>query len=139
MNTEFAKMTTANGYKTNIGTYYHEWKTWPIPHDRAYEATLMDLSDDISDHSTGATYIHYHKLSLEIRVGGVMTTATARDIIADINKCIGANLTWGGYVVRTLPGSDSMEVVQEEQKIVGATVRFSVEYRTKAWDHTSMQ
>ena len=55
-------------------------------------------------------------------------------LIADLQKAIGVDTTWGGLATRTNPISSSLVVDQEDKIIGGATVTFTIDYVTKKWD-----
>ena len=142
--TRLATITTANGYRTNIGNNVFEWKTNEWDTDEMMGVAYMDTSNApeyLKMSSTGGVFNNTLNVELTIatQIGSGGTTnalvmASVRDAIADIYDAIRTDTTWGGLALWTLPSGDDMGVDQENRTQAGANVKIAIVYRTKAFE-----
>lgn len=83
----------------------------------------------------GSTNVWYRSLNVEIRLvtNGELSDEDVRKGIADIQRAIGTDLTWGGFAIDTTWLGTVTEKSQEEQKITSATVSIMILYLTGQW------
>jgi len=131
INTQFAKIRTANGYKTNIGASVREWQTTPIPVDVLPAICFRDGDNEIE---ASAFDKSFNRVILVIEAFGKdVSAATVRTYVEDIYKAVGADETWGGLALETQPLGDTINMETEEEGVGRATVRISILYETTKW------
>ncbi len=134
--TRIARLTTGNGYETNIGSKCFLWKTGAWEADELPGVDIRDMKDDIEGKSAGLRK-ELHKLRVEAEVAcksGTTTAYQVRKMIADIYTAIGVDRTWGGIARTTDAVGDEMGVEQQNRTLGGAKVTFIVEYTTAYFD-----
>jgi hypothetical protein len=135
MTTRFKAITTANGYATNIGLQFHEWRTSELPQDGLPAQTLRDPVDEVTlPDKDSLMHRHHLTIILDLVIGEAAEQATeARKALADVVKAIGVDPTWGGLAARTLPRREQIMTDAQGNWLGGARMEFVVEYDTKGW------
>lgn len=121
-----------NGYYTDLGTSIWIWRRNPWDASEVPGASIADLSDQ-QEVSAEDESIAIHRLQVEIRIVAKQSSSSdtnARQIIADVEKAISTDDTWGGLAQHTLPLGNEMMVAQDEVTVAGAVIRITVEYLT---------
>lgn len=72
-------------------------------------------------------------IDIKLVSNGVLTAQEIRKGIADIQHAVGTDLYWGGIALTTYWRGTVKQKDQEEIKVMSATVRIRVKYRTNAW------
>lgn len=135
VDTRFKTILTANGYETDLGQNVFHWKENAFEQDHLPCLEYRDVSDPPEDI---AFQLRLHTITLEVRAyaKGSDVDKTARKLIADIVKCIGTDLTWGGLAEDTeqisVPGEINMD--HAEKKIAGTLLVFEIEYTSDRFD-----
>jgi len=79
----------------------------------------------------------YHDLAMYVDLNIITANDDAlyiRRMLADVQKEIGRDLTWGGYAFHTvLLGIERDIVDQQNNKIANARIRIKIIYRKKQW------
>lgn len=131
----FGGITVVGGYQTNIGLNVSEWKDNPWAQDIV---SGVDIRDPECVGSVDAYPTHTFRLSVKVMAfakAGATTAAEIRDkTLADINKAIKVDTSWGNLAINTEPPSDSIIVEQADKILGGVEVTFVVVFRTRAWD-----
>lgn len=135
IDTRLKTILTANGYETNIGATVVWWAMSPIDQNLLPQILVKDTEKmdilGIGQHQ------HTLNIAVEIMLKPVYTAAasTMRQVIADLYKCIGVDVTWGGLAEDTsLPMESGLRIEQHEYCLVGVGYNFDVEYITNPWD-----
>ena len=135
IDTRFKTILTANGYETSVGATVVWWAMSPIDQDLLPQILLKDTEKmdilGIGQHQ------HIMNIAVEIHLKPVYTAAaeTMRKVIADLYKCIGVDVTWGGLAEDTsLPVEMGLRIEQHEHCLVAVGYNFDVEYITNPWD-----
>jgi hypothetical protein len=127
----------ASGYETNLGRNVFAWRVPDLQEAELPAAIWRDTDCDDSSATIGTIGFHLHSLKMEIdlrEADGTSTPASIRALIADLQKAIGVDTTWGGLAIRTNPLSSAIVVDQEEKIIGGANVTFTIDFYTRKWD-----
>lgn len=133
--TRFTGITVVAGYQTDIGLNVSEWKDNPWAQDIV---SGVELRDPECIGAVDAYPTHTFRLPVKATAfakAGATTAAEIRDkTLADINKAVGVDPSWGGLAINTEPPTDSIIVEQADKILGGVEVTFVVVFRTKAWD-----
>lgn len=98
--------------------------------------TLVDITDGEEQYEQkagGAVWDRRVTVTIAIKTDASTSDTVARQLIEDIWKSIGTDVTWSGKAIDTMPVSSNIEVEHEENRIAGATITVEVLYRTGAW------
>jgi hypothetical protein len=136
--TRFQAILKSGGYATNLGQAVKEWRDPPLPSGSADTLIIKDSSCNSASSTTGSTQYQEHILDVHASLitgsSASLTPAELRMLIADLQKAIGVDPTWGGLAKRTLPAGDEF-TIEHADKIVGeALFKFKIVFRTKSWD-----
>jgi hypothetical protein len=84
---------------------------------------------------SGAVNVWYRDLNVAVQLvtGGALADTLVRKGIADIQRAIGTDLTWGGLAIDTDWVNTTIERDQQEQRIMSATVNIKISYSTTQW------
>jgi hypothetical protein len=141
--TRMQTILTTNGYQTNAGSKVFVWKT-----DKFHEEEMpgINITDPYLVALPESTEGNYNKQTFELAVeiegrcaSGSTSIATARKLIADINKAVGTDLTWDGNAIHTVKSegrNDELDVDETGMFLGGVLVRISILFRTTAWQGT---
>lgn len=131
MKTRFASITTIGGYHNTltgkVNIYYGKTTS---------TGTLVDITDGEERYEQmagGAVWDRRMAVTIGIETDASTSDTVARQLIEDIWKSIGTDVTWSGKAIDTTPVSSNIEVEHEEKRIAGATCTVEVLYRTGAW------
>lgn len=125
------------GYETDLGKNIFAWRATNLENSELPGAIWRDTDCDDSNATIGSIGYHLHSLTMEVDLraaDGATTPASLRTLVTDLQKAIGADVTWGGLAIRTTPMKSPLIVEQEEKIIGGANVTFAIEFYTKKWD-----
>lgn len=132
MDTRFKAILTTGGYVTNIGAHVFWWKPSPL---QLSDLPGMNCRDRTSEKTLGCgIYENSLPLEIEASVSGSASPEDIRKILADLEKAVGADETWGGLALATDINSDDVSIEQNENKIGLARVMMTIEYRTARFD-----
>lgn len=138
--TRMKTITVSNNFNTNAGNNVFVWKT-----DNFHENELpgINITDpflvELPEVVQGQYNFQTHELGVEIEArcaAGAVNVQTARELIADINKAVGVDLTWDGnaiHTVKTEGRNDELDIDEQGKFLGGVLIRISVLYRTTAW------
>jgi len=133
----FKKIKTTAGYNSNLGSYVFWWRDTPLQVSELPGVVLRDTVES----TVRAIGQHEHALAIEatILIESSDSGATARNIIADVIKALGTNVSpnvcLGGYAEDISPvESEVMEVEHEGIKGYGIDLKFTVTYATPPFD-----
>lgn len=132
MDNRFKTILVANGYQTDIGEHVFWWKKTPLAQ---IDLPGMNCRDRRQTKSFGAG-IYDNSLTVEIEAGvlGRAAPEDLRKILADIEKAIAVDETWGQLAGTTEIGDDEMNLEEDEQRVAGARMILTVEYTTLRGD-----
>ena len=136
LKTRLKTITTTNGYQTDLGKNVFEWRSSALNSGELPAAIYRDTACETEEQISA----HQHNLSIEVEViaaSGAGTAVEVRQLIADVAKAVGSDITFGGLATNTIPLGDESASEQDEKKIGGALIHFAVSFRTKEWDHYS--
>jgi hypothetical protein len=115
----------AGGYKMNLGSNVFAWRTTPI---QSSEIPALVYRDRTETREPGWGYFQ-NKLPIEIEIYA-HTPAEIRECIADLEKTIYTDDTWGSLALCSDMDINEMEIEQKEDMFVGTRILLTVTYRT---------
>lgn len=136
IDTRLKTIFVAGGYELNLGSNIYWWIMRPLDPDSDLPAICLKDRDAITWSGIGE-HLHELEISVEIYMKPAYTAAAAtmRKAIADMIKCIGVDVTWGGLAQDTLlPPEETLAIEQQEYCFVAVGFRFVVQFLTNAWD-----
>ena len=117
-------------YNSNLGSHIYEWRGTPIEEGNLPACIYRDTNDTIAQTCGNQE----HQLTVSLDIFANSTAEVMRGIIADVTKCLGANLTLGGLCEDITPISDeTIEVEHENRRIFGVTMKIVIQYVTANW------
>ena len=137
----FSAITIDNGYETSIGSHCFPWRDLTKSPLAAAEMPGFCYRDPTRNYAPDTVPLNKHGFILDLEVMAVTTADAsspvdnhARRIAADIHKAIGVDRRWSALAEDTLPVSDELQTEHLGDRIVGATVRFQIVFRTQRFD-----
>lgn len=138
-NTRMGTIKVASSYETDLGLSIFEWRTTDVQASELPALIWKDISMSEAEQITimGPASQTEQAIELELSLmvqDGPDTGSTLRKAIADVQKAIGVDETWGGLAIRT---DDMGNETGRDQagKITGsATMQIRITYRTKRWN-----
>ena len=84
---------------------------------------------------SGSVNVWYRDLNVAVQLvtNSALADTLVRKGIADIQRAIGTDLTWGGLAIDTDWVNTTIERDQQEQRIMSATVNIKISYSTTQW------
>jgi hypothetical protein len=138
IDTRMKAILITGGYETNIGQNVFDWRAEPLEEDDLPALIYRDLSVE-TEVVSFATFVHKMVFSIMVACASSTPMTTIRKIIADIDKAVGVDHTWGGLALMTERISDESGVEINERKYAGCQIVFNVIFRTLAWnDYTKI-
>ena len=123
----------SGGYETNAGQHVFDWRVEETEEDVLPALIYRDTTVESSVDSFSA---HAHKMTVTILALATDSTPMAeiRKIIADVDKAIGVDHTWGNLAIMTERVGDTSEIEMAEKKYAASQITIAVTFRTVAWD-----
>ncbi len=123
------------GYSTDIDEVT-VWKVAPMD-DAKITANIKDLAADIESDDEGVW--HTHRLHFEVDAQLPETDAAAardaiRALIQDVYTSLKNNTSFDERRYKARPEGDEFSIEQDEKKLASASIRFYIEFTTKAWN-----
>jgi hypothetical protein len=123
----------ANGYATDVGKNVYDWRTEGLSEDFLPALIYRDVSCETE--ITGLeVFTHHLKIQIVIAATGSTSMAEIRKMLADINKAIGVDLSWGDLALLTERIGDESISETEEDKFSGCQTIVMITFRTRGWD-----
>lgn len=97
---------------------------------------IVDTDEDPDQElMNGPSNVWYRSLKVAISLvsNGALADTQVREGIADIERAIGTDLTWGTLAIDTKWTGTTLEKDQQEQRILSATVNIEILYSTTQW------
>jgi len=148
--TACATITTANGYKTDVGNNVFEWKTkpWSSTDNEMPGISFKDATDTITwtkmrSAGTGIPGgIWEHNLRVQFQVAIELADDSTNDAVAlktrsavsDVYRMIRLNWNWGGLAKWSKPVDHTLELQEEENTLGGSTVSIDIVFETLAYN-----
>jgi hypothetical protein len=123
----------SNGYETDVGSNVFDWHAEPLEEDDLPALIYRDTSVETTV-DTIASFSHRMILSIMAAVTSSTPMTTIRKIIADIDKAIGVDHTFGGLALMTERISDESGIEINERKYAGCQIVYAITFRTSGWN-----
>lgn len=131
IDTRLKTILVSGGYETNAGNNIYEF--WDIALEED-ELPAIIWRDGAEDTELLVSTTQDRRLTVELIMQAVGTTAptTLRKMIADVEKAMLVDNTWGSLAIFTSPLdiTDVFEVDHKERRIGACRAKFTVLYRT---------
>jgi hypothetical protein len=135
IDTALKTILVANGYETNMGAAVTWWAPAPI---EAVTLPAVNAKDtDVTIWRSIGEHGHDLTVSVDIFLQPAYATADVemRKAIADVTKCVGVDVSWGGLAQDTgLITENGLHIEQLEYCFAAVGLSFVVEFTTNAWD-----
>jgi hypothetical protein len=116
-------------YKTNLGSNVFAWRATPFEES---ELPALNYRDTTESRIPGAGV---YDLTLTVFIEVFSTTMTElRQCLADIEKAIFVDETWGDLALNSEIGPEEIQIGQNENIFVASEIALIVEYRTVRGD-----
>jgi hypothetical protein len=122
-----------NGYETDIGQNVFDWLAEPLEEDDLPALIYRDTSVETTI-DTIASFAHKMILNIMVAVANSTPMTTIREIIADIDKAIGVDHTFGNLALMTERISDEAGVEIDEKKYAGCQIVYAITFRTSGFN-----
>ena len=131
IDTRLKLITIANGYETNAGNNVYEFWDVALEDDELPAIIWRDGAED-SELVVNTTQGRTLTVELILQALGVTAPAILRKLIADVEKAIAVDNTWGGIAIFTsvMTIVDTFDVEHKDRRIGACRARFTVLYRT---------
>ena len=131
IDTRLKLITITNGYETNAGNNVYEFWDIALEDDELPAIIWRDGAED-SDLLVNTTQDRTLTVELILQTLGATAPAILRKLIADVEKAILVDNTWGGLVIFTsvMNVIDTFDVEHKDRRIGACRTRFTVLYRT---------
>lgn len=126
----FKTILVTGGYKMNLGNNIFAWRDTPI---QLSEMPALVYSDRLENKESLTFGKNIRKLTIDVVVYAV-TTAQIRECIADIEKAVYTDETWGGLALSTEFDANEMEIEQLEKYFAATKISIVVNYTTQMND-----
>jgi hypothetical protein len=132
-----AAITGPATYYTNFGGRVFDWRKTPIGNDELPALNVMDPDDValLNEMKGGGTDLP-HDLTVIVSVPVFGTSADMRKAIADVYKAISTDETWGGLAYLTDPLGDTINVAQEDRRVLSVDITLQIKYKTTKWEES---
>jgi hypothetical protein len=111
--------------------WWRDLENNPIPADNIPAMEIRDNPDVITPHTFG-TDLHALRATMTVIAS---TMAEIRIIIADLEKTIAQDRTWGSLAIDSYILSDEIEIEHYKEKYFEATIPMEVSFVTVSGDH----
>lgn len=124
-------ISVANGYRTNLGAGVGLWPAAEVTATGLPRAILFDASLS----TTAEISRHLHELTVRLFIAAAPATPLdeVRNLTDDVHKALGVDIQWGGLAITTAPPSSSVDMEDEETRIITMDMTFTITYRTTEW------
>lgn len=121
------------GYETDIGENVFDWRAESLEEDDLPALIYRDVSVE-SGVDTMASFFHRMVVNILVAVQSSTPMTEIRKIIADIDKAIGVDHTYGNLALMTERISDESGVEIDEKKFAGCQIVYAITFRTSGWN-----
>lgn len=123
----------AGGYQTNIGANVFDWKADSLEDADLPALIYKDISVETTIDSI-ASFAHRMTVQVIVAVQSATPMAEIRKAIADIDKAIGVDHTFGNLALLTERIGDESGVEIEERRFAGCQIIYAITFRTSCWN-----
>lgn len=123
----------SNGYETDIGANVEDWLPEGLESGDLPALIYRDITVE-TENDTFKTFTHRMVVEIMVAVSSSTPAKVIRKIIADIDKAVGIDHTWGGLALTTDRNGDEMGVEIAEQKYAGCRIIYTVTFRTEGFN-----
>ena len=130
--TRLTLIRTANGYETEAGLYVFEWTDYAVPET---QRPCLIVRDGLSSASlTHGKDWHVLEITIDALAHGSGAPTLVRKVVADVIQAWATDKTFGALADNSWYRGDVLEAEQESRRLLGAQLRFDVEYKTDHMD-----
>jgi len=138
LGTRLKTITQTNGYNYNLGKSVFEGRLSPYNESELPALDFRELGalpdSDIVEDTIG---LQTHEIDVEVEIitaAGKTTATVLRKMVQDVVNAIGTDDTFGDLVEYAGYGGFDVTLDQSKKIIGGATVKFSLTYKTAQWE-----
>jgi hypothetical protein len=133
---ERLKTIVAPGYYTDIRSHVFEYRTTILEDPELPALNVFDNEETKGTEFAGNPPLMDRNLRVTIELllkEGSLSIQAARRGLADIEKAIGSDITFGGAANYTDFAGSSITIDQKTNIVTGAKLTIMIEYRTTKW------
>lgn len=140
LDTRLKTIRTSAGYETELGLNVYEWRVIDLQEMELPGLIWKDYAVGAAEPVTmimGDESLTEQIMDIDITIkvqDGQDTASTIRKAIADVQKAIGTDETWGGLALMTSDNGNETERDQEDRITGSVTMRISITYHTTRWN-----
>jgi hypothetical protein len=127
---------TSAGYRTNIGSHVFVWRDTeqrPLESTEVPGIVYSDIADSYEPYIFGVD-LHSLKVDIRIAMSGATVEMILRQAVADLEKAIHLDRTWGGIAVDSFLETNETAIQHLENKVGMIQLPLTVLYATVAGD-----
>jgi hypothetical protein len=127
---------TTGGYHTDIGSHVFVWRDTeqkPLGLTEVPGIVYQDLVDTYEPYTFGVD-LHALKIDIRIAVLGTALEIIIRQAVADLEKAVHIDRTWGGIAIDSFLENNEMTIEHLENKVGMIQVPLMVWYTTVSGD-----
>jgi hypothetical protein len=122
----------SGGYKTNLGQTVFDWKITSWASEDVPGMTYRDISN--TKEGSGSVNKFRWQLMVEIEIIAQTTAPTMREMISDVLRAVGRDMTWNALAQRTNQPDTEMQAEQADKIITGAKITLPIIYDAPLWE-----
>jgi hypothetical protein len=139
LDTRLKTIRTSAGYETELGLNVYEWRVIDLQEMELPGLIWKDYAVGEAEPATimGDESLTEQTMDIDINIkvqDGQDTASTIRKAIADVQKAIGTDETWGGLALMTSDNGNETERDQEDRITGNVTMRIGITYHTTRWN-----
>lgn len=140
LDTRLKTIRTSAGYETELGLNVYEWRVIDLQEMELPGLIWKDYAVGAAEPVTmimGDESLTEQIMDIDITIkvqDGQDTASTIRKAIADVQKAIGTDETWGGLALMTSDNGNETERDQEDRITGNVTMRIGITYHTTRWN-----
>ena len=131
IDTRLKTILVSGGYETNAGSNVYEFWDIALEEDELPGIIWRDGTEE-SEMLVTSTQDRRVNIDLTLMASGATAPSILRKMIADIEKAINVDYTWGGLAIFTNAVNiiDTFQVEHKDRRIGACRARFTILYRT---------
>jgi hypothetical protein len=123
-----------NNYESNVGSHVYWWLTRNL--DPSEMPAIVCADRLVTEWIAAGSWLRTLAMDIEIHLKPSGTAAVVmRQVLSDLERAIGVDVTWGGLAMDTLPlEQERISIEAHDDVLVAAGIRMVVQYETGPWN-----
>jgi hypothetical protein len=133
LDTRLKAILVTGGYETNIGSNVFDWKANSLEDADLPALIYKDITVETNIDSF-ASFAHRMTIQVIVVVQSSTPMTETRKAMADVDKAIGVDHTFGNLALMTERTGDESGVELEERRFAGCQIVYVITFRTSCWN-----